>query len=124
MSYYLDGKLDIGGIETDRRAKKYQADNPGTNYQNAVAAVIKESNRALQQNINRAAARYQQEGSLSHNGVQFRTFETRTIGEKWRAPLSEMVGRIAEFCKGITGEPCRIRTGDPLLKRQMLYRLS
>ena len=23
-----------------------------------------------------------------------------------------------------TGEPCRIRTGDPLLKRQMLYRLS
>jgi hypothetical protein len=22
------------------------------------------------------------------------------------------------------GEPCRIRTGDPLLKRQMLYRLS
>ena len=25
---------------------------------------------------------------------------------------------------GLTGEPCRIRTGDPLLKRQMLYRLS
>jgi hypothetical protein len=26
--------------------------------------------------------------------------------------------------RGFAGEPCRIRTGDPLLKRQMLYRLS
>ena len=26
--------------------------------------------------------------------------------------------------RGESGEPCRIRTGDPLLKRQMLYRLS
>jgi hypothetical protein len=26
--------------------------------------------------------------------------------------------------QGNVGEPCRIRTGDPLLKRQMLYRLS
>ena len=30
----------------------------------------------------------------------------------------------AHWIWGLTGEPCRIRTGDPLLKRQMLYRLS
>ena len=39
-------------------------------------------------------------------------------------PLSEGIGQLLNFARGTIGEPCRIRTGDPLLKRQMLYRLS
>ena len=73
MEYFIDGKLDRGGIETDRRAKAYAADHR-VNYAEALRTIIKESNKALQQKLNHGIAKYQQEhGNAPTSG--FRTYE-------------------------------------------------
>jgi hypothetical protein len=38
--------------------------------------------------------------------------------------LVDSVGRIVDDRRSLASEPCWDRTSDPLLKRQMLYRLS
>ena len=73
MEYFIDGRLDRNGVETDQRAKQYAAEHR-VNYAEALRTVVKESNKALQQKLNHGMAKYQQEhGSAPTNG--FRTYE-------------------------------------------------
>jgi hypothetical protein len=41
MNYLIDGLVDRGGVETDRRAKKYSAENK-VSYRDALSAVMRE----------------------------------------------------------------------------------
>ena len=51
---------------------------------------------------------------------------TRTKHGQFAEPQNRYLSRYGNCLKtgGKFGEPCEIRTRDPLLKRQMLYRLS
>jgi hypothetical protein len=62
--YMIDGKLDPGGFETDKRAKQYMRENPGTDYTLAVKTVLRESRDALDAKKDRAIKRanYEQDG--------------------------------------------------------------
>jgi hypothetical protein len=53
----------------------------------------------------------------------------RTRTKHGQFGVNPPIGQLAGFGKYLknwrkNGEPCEIRTRDPLLKRQMLYRLS
>jgi len=60
MDYILDGKIDRGGVMTDKRTREYAAEH-NVNYAEALRTVVKQANQSHAEKINRATARYQHE---------------------------------------------------------------
>lgn len=90
--YMIDGKLDPGGRETDKRAMQYMRENPGTDYIVAVKTVQRESHDALEAKKARAMKAYRSEHGEDQGGPM-----------KWRI-YADADGNIAEMEMAGTGQ--------------------
>ena len=114
---YLRGEcFDVGGGDDFDSAIGSMCGATGLSTKNKSAGTAKDPRLS-----ERNATEQSRQGRRSH-GMRTRTEHGQFTDNEANCYLSRYNGCLKT--QGNFGEPCWIRTSDPLLKRQMLYRLS